>query len=443
MKKILIVSYSFPPDNAPAAQRPYFMAKYLLTLGYEVLVLTAQNSNSSMGKSNWANVDGFKIINADAIKIPFVSNRKNTVNLKEGKAAKPNKIKATVSKGIKNILEETLIPDKGLVWYSKAYKKAKEICEEQNVDFVFSTSPSMINHLIAYKLKKKFNKLKWIVDVRDYYYIEAREKEGYIFRPYFDKNIEKKVLKKSDLSVFISESMKEEYQKRYPFLENKSAVIYNGVDKSEFNSLNTNLEKAKDKLTIFYAGSFYAGVRSPLPLLAALDYLLEKNKIDFSKVELKIAGTLDDFTFSKMKKYKSFKTVNYIGKITRKEVLEELTKAHLLWLIIGDSIAHYTGFPVKGFEYIGAKTPILVFTPENSEPQRIIEELNCGKRLSNNLNETEIINNALILEEYYTSFIDGKLNNSIEISDTLLKKYTRSYQAEQLANEFKKLEENG
>ncbi|MCH3883136.1 MULTISPECIES: glycosyltransferase [Tenacibaculum] len=438
MKKVLIVSYSFPPDNAPAAQRPYFMAKYLIKLGYEVVVLTANNSNSSMGKSNWADISGIKIVNIDAIKVPFVSKRTNTANAKVNVKGKKTRIKTFLFSTIRAVMEELMIPDKGLVWYPNALKEAKKLHKENNFDFVFSTSPSMINHLISNKLKKKF-KLKWIVDIRDYYYIEARENEGYFFRKFFDKRIEKKVLVNSDLSVFISESMKVEYQNRYPFLKDKSSVIYNGVDKSEFSNFKTDLIKSSDKMTIFYAGSFYAGVRSPIPLLAAIDKLIDENKVNLDRIELKIAGTLDDITFTKMKDFKSFKCVNYIGKITRKEVLEELTKAHLLWLIIGDSKAHYTGFPVKGFEYIGAKTPILVFTPKDSEPQRIIEELNCGKRLSNTLDEVNITQNAINVGEYYQSFLSGGLSKSITIDDNILKKYTRSFQAEQLSNQFKKI----
>src|SRR5690606_39089025 len=49
MKKLFIISYSFPPSNAPAAQRPYTIAKYLGREGYNVSVLSCSNQDSSLG----------------------------------------------------------------------------------------------------------------------------------------------------------------------------------------------------------------------------------------------------------------------------------------------------------------------------------------------------------------------------------------------------------
>lgn len=432
MKKVLIISYSFPPDNAPAAQRPYFMAKYLSKLGYDVCVLTTSNSDSSLGKSKWADTSNMNVYKADSLEVPFLKNRV-TNNTVSKKVSKPSKFKIFLNKIIRKTIEEVMIPDKALVWYKNAYKQAKVICTEKKIDYVFSTSPSMVNHLVARKLKKQ-TKIKWIADIRDYYYLDTRQNK-YIFRGFFDKRIETNVLKESDATVFISASMKKEYNARYPFLSSKSYVIHNGLDKEEFEKIKAQ-PKNKDKMTVFYAGSFYAGVRSPLPLLAALDNLIFKGELDKEKVEVKIAGNLDDISLSKMQKYTSFDCVNYIGRIAREEVLNEYAKAHLLWLIVGETKAHYTGFPVKGYEYIGSRTPILVFTPKNSEPERIINELNCGKRLSNDMTDEEISKNSLVIKDFYNMFLEGTLNQPIHLDNNILKKYTRQFQAEQLADLF-------
>jgi hypothetical protein len=49
MKKVLIISYSYPPSQAPAAQRPFYLAKYLNKEIWEVHVVTPKFSDSSMG----------------------------------------------------------------------------------------------------------------------------------------------------------------------------------------------------------------------------------------------------------------------------------------------------------------------------------------------------------------------------------------------------------
>jgi glycosyltransferase involved in cell wall biosynthesis len=229
--------------------------------------------------------------------------------------------------------------------------------------------------------------------------------------------------------------MKKEYANRYPFIENKSFVIYNGVDEDEFKGERELVDQKK--LTIFYAGSFYSGIRSPFPLLKTLDLLSNDNKIDLNRIEIKIAGNLDDAILTEIKTFSSGKTVNYLGRIKRSEVLTNLKKAHLLWLIIGEEKAHYTGFPVKGFEYIGARRPIMVFTPKNSEPERIINELSCGSRFSND--DKNIEHNANIFMNFYNKYLDNSLNNPLELNGTALKKYTRKFQAKQLKDLIDKL----
>jgi len=119
--------------------------------------------------------------------------------------------------------------------------------------------------------------------------------------------------------------------------------------------------------------------------------------------------------------------------------LKKLRESHLLWLIIGDHKSHYLGFPVKGYEYIGAKRPLLVFSPLPSEAQNIITELNCGKVLSSEMDDKTTHENSKHLLEYFQQFYNKELNDTIDIDDTRLKKYTREYHSELFANIFDKV----
>ena len=48
-KKILIISYSYPPSNVPAVQRPYNIAKYLDKDNFDVTVIACANFDASWG----------------------------------------------------------------------------------------------------------------------------------------------------------------------------------------------------------------------------------------------------------------------------------------------------------------------------------------------------------------------------------------------------------
>lgn len=403
MNKVLIITYNYPPDNAPAAQRPAAFHKYLETPS---VVLTPTNSVSALGAS------GDVIIDDTVIRYGDVSVLSTSVANSVSKASK---------KSLKRrLFSELKIPDKAIVWYRSALKKGKEILKnDSSFTHIYSTSPSTTNHLVAMKLARKF-KLKWIADFRDYYYIETIENANYIFRSRIDKYLEKRFLKTANHVTFISESMKKEYIKRYPFIASKTSAIYNGFDPSEFGS---GVSLNNEKLTIFYAGTFYDGVRSPYPLFEALDNLSNKNLIDLKKVSIEVAGRLDERIIERINSYNSSSCFNYLGLISREEVLERYSKSSVLWLIVGDKISHHTGFPIKGYEYLGSRRPILAFTPVPSEAAKILQEVE-GCYIFN-LKEPENFSNKL--ERLYSDFLEGRLNQPMNFKN--IEKYTRPHQA--------------
>lgn len=63
-KNILIISYSYPPNNVAGAQRPYALAKYLAKEKYNVTVITCKNPDLPLGKNDNfdANIEGVELL---------------------------------------------------------------------------------------------------------------------------------------------------------------------------------------------------------------------------------------------------------------------------------------------------------------------------------------------------------------------------------------------
>ncbi len=425
MEKILIISYSFPPDNVPAAQRPYFMAKYLKDFGLlETIVLTSHSSRSSLGKSNWADLKGLNIISTEVGEVE-TEVQTNTVI----KAKRTSKLRSFLLK----VSSEMVIPDKGITWYKKACKKAKEIMDQNpDIKYVYSTSPSIVNHQIAGWLKKNY-KVKWVADFRDFYYCFHYEDGNFLFRHHFDKQIEKKIINNADHLTFIQDGMTEIYREKYPTIINKSSTIYNGFDPAEYKFVDL---PPSQKLTIFYGGSFYKGVRNPKWLLQALERLVESNLLTPNEIEIRIAGNIPIEIFDSFINYKIFKSVNLLGFISRKNALEEMQNAHFLWLLTAEEKRNKLALPIKGYEYIGARKHILAFTPEDSALALVINELHCGTILG--VNDGTLESNIIKLADLIKGYRNGLYNKPIPINEELLKKYTRTFQARQL---FKLIQE--
>ena len=165
MKKVLIISYYFPPRPGIGSQRPYGLAKYLPSFGWAPIVLTPKLP----GKPP----DGLEVIQTDyndivaSIKSVFGLNPERTLHEQLGMVITKNYSHSTLkSKIIKLIREILIFPDEQKGWYKFALKSAIEFLNKNRVDAIISSSYPVTAHLIAQRLKQKFG-IPWVADLRD------------------------------------------------------------------------------------------------------------------------------------------------------------------------------------------------------------------------------------------------------------------------------------
>jgi hypothetical protein len=134
------------------------------------------------------------------------------------------------------------IPDARVGWYFPAVNIGKELIKEEKIGAVVSIGPPHTTHLIGKKLSAK-NKLTHIpvfidpwVDI-SYYRNFKRNR----FTLTIDNHLEKSVLKNAAAVVFVTETMKKDYEKKHPFVKEKSNVLYWGYSEEDFRSLPTSL----------------------------------------------------------------------------------------------------------------------------------------------------------------------------------------------------------
>jgi len=415
MKKVLIISYSYPPSNVPSAQRPYALAKYLNKDKYQVYVATCSNPESALGFNDKFNpeLNGVKLIKIKS----WIGSSMGLIRPQVSVTGNKNAIfqfKRILLKGASKLL----FPDKAIFWFYNAHKEVKRICAEKNIDVVFTTSPMITNHLLGLYIKKVFRKIHWVADFRDFYFV-ANNKAQSGFKLRLKRSLENRIISNCDKASFISSEMCELYKAHYTSQAPKMETIYNGIDKEDFEHLPIKRLKEK-KLIIFYAGSFYNGIRSPFPLLSMLDNLSDQGIIDLNNISIRIAGNMDQDTIDHTQQFKSSFCITYLGKIPRAKVLEEMVRSSILWLIVGNDITHYTGVPIKFYEYLAARRPILNFAPSISEPSKIILQYKLGWSINtlpfNQEKGMEVMKN-IINSWFSTSFADPLPYSELQIFD--------------------------
>ena len=178
MKKILIITYYWPPSGGAGVQRWLKYSRYLPDNQIQPIVVTVDPQ-----KASYPVIDNSLLYEVpSSVKVHFtdtfepfemyrIVSRKNQIPF----AGFANEGKLTMfKKFVRFIRGNFFIPDARIGWNKYAFAKCCALIEKENIDTILVTSPPQSSQLIGLRLKKKY-KLKWIADVRDpwtdiYYY---------------------------------------------------------------------------------------------------------------------------------------------------------------------------------------------------------------------------------------------------------------------------------
>ncbi|HNW99336.1 MAG TPA: glycosyltransferase family 4 protein [Bacteroidales bacterium] len=422
MKKVLIITYYWPPCGGSGVQRWLKFVKYLRNFGWEPIIYTPENPEMSVIDNSLLKdlpenltVIKTKIWEPYNFYKAFIGKKKshkiNTALLSESK--KP-KLTEKISVWIRG---NFFIPDARRFWIKPSVKFLKEYLKSNKVDAIVSNGPPHSMHMIALGLKKSLN-IPWLADFRDPwtnidFYHEL------MLSGWADKRhhkMENKVLKNADAVTVISRSMAEDMKRLH---NRKYEVITNGYDE-ETNIEDVVLDK---KFSIAHIGSLVKS-RNPEVLWKVLNFLLNdrsQNSFDaerFSKdLEIKLVGKVDFSVKESIKKYKLENYINYIDYLPHDEVIRVQQQSQVLLLLLNNTPNAKMILTGKFFEYLAAKRPVLCIGPTDGDAAEIINETKCG--VISDFDDFEHLRDSVI--NFYKSFCE----NSLDVNSAGIEKYSR------------------
>ena len=377
MKKLLIITYYWPPSGGAGVRRWLKFVKYLREFGWEPVIYTAENPEvPAIDHSLEADVpDNIEVIKTK-IWEPF-SIYKRFVGRK-----KDDKIKAGfLSEGKTPSLTEKMsvwvrgnlfIPDARKFWILPSIKYLKAYLKENPVDAMVSTGPPHSMHMIALGVKKKFN-IPWLADFRDPW-TNIDFYQDLMLTGFADKKhhrLEQKVLKKADLITTVSTNWAKDFKK---LGATNIEVVTNGFDTDDFSVLSGS---KSGKFEICHLGSMNKD-RNPgvlwnvlADLCKSIEGFKENLKITFlGFTDYAVTKSLEDeglLGFTEMVKY-----------LPHKEVLQKAKKASILLLPLNNTPNVNGIIPGKLFEYLALKRPIFCVGDVHGDSSRIIDETKSG-----------------------------------------------------------------
>ena len=376
MKKVLIITYYWPPSGGAGVQRWLKFAKYLPEYGWQPVILTVDPKYASYpqrDESLLAEVDPQCLVYATKSFELY-----NLYKLISGKKEVPYGGFANASKeGLfqklsKFLRGNFLLPDPRKGWNRYAVKKAIELIRQFDIDTVVTTSPPHSTQLIGLKLKQKL-KINWIADLRDpwtdiYYYNQFKHT---VLARKIDLRYERNVIENADKLITVSEDVKRIFAEKSDLpVSKKTFVIPNGFDEDDFRDINVPSENRK---IITYTGTISEAydVDSLLKALQNLDSELK------SQLLIRFVGKVPSSVEHKFRE--TGVDLELVGYVDHPKSIEYLFRSNILLLVI-PKVKNNAGILTgKFFEYLAAQKTILAIGPVNGDLSKIIQETNSGK----------------------------------------------------------------
>lgn len=418
MKKVLIITYYWPPAGGAGVQRALKFVKYLPQFGWEPIVLTVKNPDSPVDDTSLlADIPkGTKIYKTKSLE-PFELYKKFTGKKSDFKI--PNdilidKTKLSVKDKIANWIRLNLfIPDAKIGWKHYAVKKGLEIIEAENIDLIFTTSPPHTVQLIGKSLANKSG-LKWIADFRDpwmeliHYQANNRSKLVELL----ESKIEKSILKNADRIITVSNEIKKLFKNKEENL--KVEVIPNGYDETDINIERHH--SAISDFVITYTG-IISETKIPYSLLLAVKKLKEEG---YSNIKMVFAGKVPEKFSDAILSYKLEENYLFKGYISHRESVKLLLESDILLLVI-DNIPNNKGILTgKLFEYMGARKPIFAIGPVGGDADTIIEKSNSGEMVDYD----DDVRTYSLLKEMYENWLNNRSKYAFDVEQFSRKKLT-------------------
>ena len=428
MKRVLIITYYWPPSGGSGVQRWLKMSKYLPEYGWQPVIYTSENAeypiiDHSLEKDVAPNIEvirrpitepysaykKFLGINKDeTVKMGFIQEKEKDKNWK-----------SDLSLWVRG---NFFIPDARCGWVKPSVRFLKEYLNEHPVDAIISTGPPHSMHLIALKLKEALG-LPWIADFRDPWteidYYNDLHLTAWADRKHH--RLEQEVLTKADKVVTVAP----DGARRLGRLGNRNVrTIYNGFDRNDDAQTPVNLS---EQFTITYLGVL-SKIQNPSNLWQALAELIKEDSGFDESLRINMIGQIDSTVVSSINENGLTQHVAYSPYMPHDQVSAvHRSSTLLLLLLMPDSEPRAKGLLTgKLFEYMASGRPILCIGPEDGDAARILRETGAGQTIS--FEDKEKIKEAL--KNLYQRYLENDLPNN---TNTTIEHYSRKNMAEKYA----------
>lgn len=410
MKKVLILTYYWPPKNSVGVLRWYYFSKYLPFYGYKPIIYTTLNSEIKFFNNNKIQVIRRPIFDPSAIFSKVTGS-----NINQGVMSNSNSL---FGKFLNWIRLNFFFPDSRKFWINPSVSFLKKFLKNNNINTIITTGPPHSLHLIGLKIKN-LQEINWIADFRDPWSNWDILKEMNPTQSILNKHkeLEDQVIKSADKIIVTNNNLAKEFEKRID--KRKIEIITNGT-LLDFKNKSYDYNKFK----ISYLGLLNK-FRYPKEFFDILKEVILSNENIKNDLEIFISGPIDKSIYKNLKEDDILgKYLNYVKYVNYEKTFYHHKTSSLLLLLLNKNSINST--PTKVFDYALSGKRILTLGNKKDED---LDELLCELSLDERVNYSD---KKSIRKIILDSFIDYKTKRKIKLSNNL-EKYDRKYLAKKLS----------
>ena len=422
-KKILVITFYWPPAGGIPVLRWLQFCKYLPEHGWSPIVYTAKDAHYPM-------IEEGLLDEVDKKKVQVLRNKiwepynlyKAFTGMKKEKKVQDMLVSEGKEKGWKEkfglwVRANFFIPDARKFWINSSVSYLEKYIKENHIDLIVSNGPPHSMHLIGRALKKRTG-IPWVADFRDpwtkidyYHHLPLM--------PWADrkhKNLERAVLSEANLVTSHSWSTSEDFRR---IGTSPVEVITNGFDDADFPA-DISFENPFFEIT--HVGSINSDRDTPM-LWEVLEEIAKEDPSFASDLKIKLVGKIDISTKRTISNFNFKNQVEFIDFVPHDEACRIMQKSTVLLLLLKKIPTIRAVIPGKIFEYLAAKRPILCLGADDGDSAKIINEVDAGVAV--NHGDRKALKEKIL--HLYTSFKNNTLKGAENFDQYSRKNLAKRY----------------
>ena len=377
MKRLLIITYYWPPTGGSGVQRWVKFSKYLPEQDWQPVVYTPENPEQlATDESLLADIPACAEIIKTPILEPYAIYRRLTGG-KKGEEVNPvnaqkKNWKQRLSLWIRG---NCFVPDPRIGWVRPSVRFLKKYLAEHPVDAVVTTGPPHSVHLIGRGLKRALG-LRWIADFRDpwtemFYYKHLGLTKASDRRQH---RLEQSVLDEADTVISVSPPVAADFQSK---TKTPVVLITNGFDEDDF--IPCHSERGEESEYRLVHTGLFAADGNPLNLWDALSERCAADPAFRGRLQIRLAGKVDRAITEAIRARGLGPNLVELGYLPHDETVREQRAADILLLPLRQEPEYAKVLPGKIFEYLAARRPVLGIGQEDGAAATVLRDAGAGQ----------------------------------------------------------------